>query len=188
MMLNVTSEAIEMASWFSAAMIASLLNEHSAVLELFASQWTDSPEDCVQDTVLELMRQTAPPNNLAAWLFHVVRLRAITAHRSATRRRHHEAIAARLVRVSTEHPEALFDVEELAIALNLLDDDVREVVIARTWGGLGFAEIALMSNTSTATAFRRYEAGLKTLRTRLEGLCEKNIPTTPISAPNCPMT
>ncbi len=177
-----------MANWVSAAWITSLLDEHSAALELFASQWTDVPEDCVQLAVLELTRQPAPPHNVSAWLFHVVRLRAISANRSASRRRRHEALAARLVRVATDHREAPFDVEELAIALNLLDDDIREVVVARTWGGLGFAEIAAMLNTSTATAFRRYEAGLKTLRARLEERCKKTAPQKAMPFPNCPTT
>lgn len=174
-----------MANWVNAAWIASLLDEHSAALELFASQWTDAPEDCVQLAIFELTKQPAPPRNSAAWLFHVVRQRAISANRSAVRRRRHEAFAARLVRVATDHHETLFDAEELAIALDLLDDEIREVVVARVWGGLRFVEIAEMLNTSTATAFRRFEAGLKTLRERLERLCEKTPPPIP-GSPNCP--
>ena len=166
-----------MTTWFSAAWIASLLDEHSAALELFAAQWTETPEDCVQEAILELTRQVAPPENVAAWLFHVVRLRAISAHRSATRRRQHEALAARLVRVTSDHRESPFDAEELAAALNELDDNLREVVVARIWGGLNFAQIASMVSVSPATVFRKYEAGLKTLKTRLESRCEKpNLP------------
>ena len=168
-----------MATWFSAAWIASLLDEHAAALELFAAQWTDTPEDCVQEAILELTRQPTAPDNAIAWLFHVVRLRAISAHRSASRRRRHEGLAARLIRISTDHREAPFDAEELAIALDRLDDETREVVVARVWGGLGFAEIAGMMGLSTATAFRRFEAGLKMLRERLESRCEKiDTPTT----------
>ena len=177
-----------MANWVSAAWIASLLDAHSAALELFAAQWTDAPEDCVQDAIVELTRQRAPPHNVAAWLFHVVRLRAISANRSVSRRRRHEALAARLVRVVTDPREAPFDAEELSIALDFLEGEIREVVVARIWGGLGFAEIAVMLGTSTATAFRRYETGLNTLRTRLEGRCDKTTPPKPIPAPNCPTT
>ena len=171
--VELRSKAIEMANWFSAAWIASLLDEHSGALELFAAQWTDAPEDCVQDAILELTRQPSSPRNVAAWLFHVVRLRAISANRSAVRRRRHEGLAARLVRASSDHREAPFDAEELALALDLLDDEIREVVFARVWGGLGFAEIAAMVGLSAATTFRRYEAGLKTLRERLEARCNK---------------
>ena len=61
-----------MADWLSAAWIANVLDEHSAALELFAVQWTETPEDCVQEAVLELTRQPVPPQNVAAWLYHVV--------------------------------------------------------------------------------------------------------------------
>ena len=169
-----------MTNWVSAAWIARLLDEHFAALSLFASQWTDSAEDCVQEAILELTRQPAPPENVAGWLFHVVRKRAVSAYRSASRRRRHEAIAARLIRVSSDQRETKFDAEELALALDQLNDDEREVVVARTWGELGFAEIALMLDISTATAFRRYEAGLKELRKQLETRCKT------IKPPNCP--
>lgn len=175
-----------MANWLTAQQIARLLDEHSAALELFAAQWTDVPEDCVQEAILELMRQPVPPRNIAAWLFHVIKLRAISAHRSATRRRRHEALAARLVRVVVEPGQVAFDVEELAAALDQLNDECREVVIARIWGGVGFAELAEMLGVSAATAFRRYESGLKILRTRLESSCEKTNPPKPTSQPNCP--
>ena len=169
-----------MMNWVSAAWIARLLDEQFAALSLFASQWTDSAEDCVQEAFLELARQPAPPENVAAWLYDVVRKRAISAFRSASRRRRHEAIAARLIRVASDRRETTFDAEELALALDQLMEEEREVIVARTWGGLGFAEIAQMLDISTATAFRRYETGLKELRKQLEIRCNQTKP------PNCP--
>ncbi|WP_010583689.1 RNA polymerase sigma factor [Schlesneria paludicola] len=160
-----------MTTWFSGAKLAQLLDEHFAALSLFASQWTDSAEDCVQEAVLELARQTTPPENIVAWLFHVVRRRAMTTHRSMSRRRRHEAMAARLARVSNERHENAVDVEELLIALGELGDDEREVIVARIWGGLGYAEVALSLEISTATAFRRFESGLKNLKAVLEARC-----------------
>ena len=52
-------------------------------------------------------------------------------------------------------------------ALRAVEDDLREVVIARIWGGLSFVEIAEVVDISTSTAHRRYEAGLEKLRERL---------------------
>jgi len=43
----------------------------------------------------------------------------------------------------------------------------REVIIARIWGGLTFAEIAELVNCSLPTAHRRFQAGLMQLRERL---------------------
>jgi len=168
-----------MADWISAEWLSGVLDEHAAALELFAAQWSDSPEDCVQEAVIELVRQPMRPDNVAAWLFHVVRLRAISSNRSMTRRRRHEAMAARLVKLEvtpTENPG--FDARELAAGLAQLNDELREVVVARIWGGLGFAEIGQMLGQSTATAFRRFQSGLNALREILEGTCNQSIPTT----------
>jgi RNA polymerase sigma-70 factor (ECF subfamily) len=55
--------------------------------------------------------------------------------------------------------------------LATLDLEVREVVVARVWGGLTFDEIAKLVGCSLPTAHRRYHAGLTELRARLEGRC-----------------
>lgn len=162
-----------MATWIRPEWLAEVLDEHLAALELFAAQWSDSPEDAVQEAVIELARQPAMPNDVAAWLFHVVRLRAISSNRSASRRRRHESLAARLVRCEVRSPQAAdFDADQLAAALARLDDEIREIVMARIWGGLGFAAIAEMTGLSTSTAFRRFEAGVQSLRDILEGSCK----------------
>jgi RNA polymerase sigma-70 factor (ECF subfamily) len=173
------------AHWVDADWLASLLDRQGAALELFAAQWSDSPEDCVQEAFIQLVQLPAPPDNVAAWLFHVVKQRAISTHRAASRRRRHEALASRLILESAEDVfggglsnapsgqsvAADFDAEELAAALNELDDECREVVLARIWGALGFAEIAASMGLSTSTVFRRFETGLKTLKELLEGSC-----------------
>jgi RNA polymerase sigma-70 factor (ECF subfamily) len=46
------------------------------------------------------------------------------------------------------------------------------VLVARVWGQLSLEEVARLCGVSTATAFRRYEAALKTLRAKLETKCE----------------
>jgi RNA polymerase sigma-70 factor (ECF subfamily) len=60
---------------------------------------------------------------------------------------------------------------DLAAALALLTDELREVVVARTWGGLSFEQIAELAGCSISTAHRRYEAGIAALRERLEVPC-----------------
>lgn len=178
-----------MANWFTAQQIAEVLDQHAAALELFAAQWTDQPEDCVQEAILELMRQPERPRNIAAWLFFVIKRRAISANRAATRRRRHESLAARLFRVTSESNETPFDAEELAAALGLLDDQSREMVIARVWGGLGFAELGELQGISAATAFRRFESSLQSLREKLEASCQTtHRPAPPAIHPNYPTT
>ena len=48
-----------------------------------------------------------------------------------------------------------------------MPDELREVLVARIWGGLTFEQIAEVLQTSTSTAFRRYEEAISYLRTRL---------------------
>lgn len=150
-------------------LLAGLLDQHGGALELFAAQWTDAPEDCVQEAFVELARLTESPRNPAAWLYRVVRNRAIGRARSAERRRRHEQFAASLAPAwSNPADEPPIGAAELAAALDSLDESLREVVVARTWGGLSFEQIAEVVGASTSAAHRRYEAGLAELRRVLE--------------------
>jgi RNA polymerase sigma-70 factor (ECF subfamily) len=145
-----------------------LLDEHGAALELFASQWTEAPDDCVQEAFLQLVRQPTPPERVVPWLFRVVRNRAISLRRASQRRQRHESA------VATERPSwfqseenGVVDDEMLTAGLRALSDEHREVIVARIWGGLSFEQIAEVIGASRSSAHRRYEAGLGELRERL---------------------
>lgn len=157
-----------MTSRMEPELLAALLDEHGAALELFAAQWTESPEDCVQEAFVELAGQLQTPRCPAAWLFRVVKNRAIGRLRAEQRRRKHERMAAALT-PSWSQPasEPTITSEELAAALWSLDEPLREVVVMRTWGGLSFEQIAEVVDASTSAAHRRYEAGLAALRQTL---------------------
>ena len=114
------------------------------------------------------------PPNVVAWLFRVVRNRAISRFRSARRRERREQLALRLRPRREGEAPAELAADELAAAIESLPDDIREAVVARTWGGLNFEQIAALAGCSTSTAHRRYEAGLAALRGRLEVPCPTN--------------
>ena len=59
-----------------------LIDRYSASLVMFAAQWVADPEDVVQEAYFELFRQPTPPDAPPAWLFAVVRNKALTAIRS----------------------------------------------------------------------------------------------------------
>lgn len=153
--------------------VASLLRQHGPALALYAQQWTDAADDCVQEALWELCRLPSPPDNVVAWLYRVVRNRAISHRRAARRRSQREALALRLRPRSHEENTGHWplDPDELAAALAALPDVQREVVIARTWGGLTFEEIADLVGCSTSAAHRRYEAALVALREQLGSAC-----------------
>jgi RNA polymerase sigma factor (sigma-70 family) len=149
--------------------IAALIARHGSALELFARQFTTSPEDCVQEAFIELALQPQLPSNVLAWLYRVVRNRALNMARSQRRRRKRE-----LATIEDDpdvwfrqEPNGELDAEALTEALADLDEELREVVVARIWGGLSFEEIADIVDTSISSAHRRFHSGLDGLRERL---------------------
>jgi RNA polymerase sigma-70 factor (ECF subfamily) len=69
------------------------------------------------------------------------------------------------------------DCQEATRLLADLPLEQREVLVARIWGALTFAEVAQVVGCSLPTAHRRYQAGLITLRKRLEGKWTDSTPT-----------
>jgi RNA polymerase sigma factor (sigma-70 family) len=153
-----------------------MIDAHAAALELFASQWPCSPADVVQEAFVEYAGLFESPLNAQAWLFRVVRNRAISEFRSTSRRkrRESEAGAAHSRRRQPESLSATADSRDASEVLEQLPDELREVVVARLWGGLTFEQIAEMNGTSTSTAFRRYEDALSLLRTKMGLPCQNN--------------
>lgn len=160
--------------------LAQLLDAHAAALELFAAQWTLAPADVVQEAFVDLARQPAAPDNVLAWLYRVVRNRAASEARSARRRKRREsAVAAGAGTWFRVTEEVDLDPQESAEALRDLPEALREVLVARIWGGLTFEQIGEVTETSLSTAFRRYEEAISLLRIRLNVPCpNKNVPKT----------
>lgn len=150
--------------------IEQLVRQHAPALELFASGWSPAPEDCVQEAFIELANLASPPVNPSAWLFRVVRNKAISEIRAGKRRRQREDVAGRArlqaVESSSQSHEAV-QADDVAAALAQLSAEQREVVVAKVWGGLTFAQIAESFEISTSAAHRRYQAGLESLRFKL---------------------
>jgi len=163
------------------ALLGSLLTTNGAALRLYARQFLIGAEsdagadDVVQEALLKLARQSTVPDDPAAWLFRAVRNGALTVRRGVVRRRHHETSATTERRNWFEQQvDTGLDAASATAALAELPDEVREVVVAHLWGGLTFEQVARIVGTSSSTAHRRYEQGLKTLRERWE---TKNVET-----------
>lgn len=150
----------------NAARLAELMDAHAAALELYAAQWTMAPEDCVQEAFIELVRQDGQPENPAAWLYRVVRNKALNAARAKRRRSSHEEIAGRLR--TDQQTENHLDKLDVAQALSELEDLPREIVTLRLWSGLSWREIAEVTETPASTVQRRYAEALATLQNFFE--------------------
>lgn len=152
-----------------------LYRQHAPALRLYARQWPGVGEDLVQDAFVKLARQSPPPEQALPWLYRVVRNGALALGREAVRRRRREGRAGA--------PEAWFaavddrlDAQDVVRHLAALPLELREVIVARLWGGLTFDEIARLVGCSLPTAHRRYQTGLSELRERLDGRWTRNSP------------
>lgn len=159
-----------------------LVDEQSAALVLYARQWCAAPEDVVQEAFLKLVGQRKSPEHPVAWLYRVVRNGAISAARSAQRRRRHEEAAAGRTLAWFVPAEAgglgepgELDEQAASAALGSLPLEQREIIVAHLWGGLTFEQIASLAGCSSSTAHRRYLEGLLTLREKLEKPCQPPI-------------
>ena len=146
-----------------------LVQKHGRGWRLLAAQWANDPDDCVQEAILRLIRQTTPPSQPAAWVFRVVRNLATNQKRRADlQARHAERLAASRSIWEDIDPTTGLQADELQTAMNELNDDERTAVVSKIWGELTFAEIGICLQCSTATAHRLYQSALKQLAQRLE--------------------
>ena len=152
--------------------LADLIDRHAAALALFARQWCTVPEDVVQDAFCRYVGQTPPPDDPVAWLYRVVRNLAMDAGKAERRRRTREGRVARIEWFTQSEVDGL-DAEAAVTALQSLAPDLREVIVARLWGGLTLEQAATAMGCSVSTAHRRFEAGIAALRERLGVACPK---------------
>jgi RNA polymerase sigma-70 factor (ECF subfamily) len=157
-------------------LLADLLDRLGGPLQLYARQWSSATDDVVQEAFIELAGQSTWPANPSAWLFRVVRNRAISQARAAQARRKYEEAAAEQTRQWFDRRVRLeSELVQAADALAALPLELREVVVAHFWGGLTFSEIGELTGTSASTAHRRFEATILELRQRLEVSCPSEI-------------
>ena len=140
-------------------------------LLLFARQWVQSAadaEDIVQEAFVRFWQRNHSIEKRGL-LYAMVRTIALDLIRRDSRRARREAVA---VSESEQAIEPEFQIEgedqrALAVALDGLPKDQREVLVMKIWNELTFAEIAEVLGISQNTAASRYRYGLATLRKTL---------------------
>jgi RNA polymerase sigma-70 factor (ECF subfamily) len=157
--------------------LGQLYRRHAPALRLYARQCCPCAEDLVQEAFVKLAGQDPPPQRALPWLYRVVRNAALAEHRAGARRRRREGLASNREAWFACADEEL-DAREAARLLAELPLELREVIVARIWGGLTFDEVATLAGCSLPTAHRRYLAGLAALKERLEGQWTRISPTT----------
>src|SRR4051812_40441634 len=137
-------------------------------LVLFARKWVRSPtdaEDIVQDAFVRFWRQNRDVSNRGL-LYATVRSVALDLIRRDRRRARREAEAYSDVAQVVEPPFHVDDESQrlLAIAMERLPAEQREVLVMKIWNELTFAEIAEGLGISQNTAASRYRYALSALK------------------------
>lgn len=146
-----------------------LIHRHGPGWRLLAAQWSENPDDCVQEAILRLIRQSPPPDEPAAWVFRVVRNLALSEkRRDQTRRDHVEGVGHTRNHWSTPDPSLGLQLDEIQAALKVLTDDLRTIVVGRIWGDLTFEAIGKSLGYSTSKAHRMYDRALTKLGEQLQ--------------------
>ncbi|MGL6226881.1 MAG: RNA polymerase sigma factor [Thermoguttaceae bacterium] len=150
-------------------LIERLLEETGPVLVLYARNWSpQTAEDVVQNAFLKLLREQPFPTNPKSWLFRVVRNACWDEKRREKYKwkQQEELTDWFEPAVSTPLSDEM-DGEKLTTALESLDLDVRELIIARIWGDLTFREIAELTKRPISSLYDQYQRGLNRLKTIL---------------------
>ena len=137
-------------------------------LLLFARQWVRSAadaEDIVQEAFVRFWRQNRDIGNRGL-LYATVRSVALDAIRRDSRRARREAEA---YSDADQSVEPQFEVDDeaqrsLALALNRLPHEQRQVLVMKIWNDLTFAEIGEGLGISQNTAASRYRYALAALK------------------------
>jgi len=144
---------------------AEIAAANAAGMKLYARQWLDAAqaEDAVQEALVSLLSLKKCPVDPVAWMYVAVRNRAIDLARSRWRRKRREEESAR-----QEWFEPTADTgpdpQATKRALEQLPREMREIVVLRIWGDLGYAQIAQIAAVSIGTAHARFEEAMKHLR------------------------
>lgn len=158
--------------------VRELVDDLGGPLRAFAATWSGSPDDLVQEAFCRLVGQSRVPERPRAWLFQVVRNLAREAWRRGRRREDRERRVAER-EAGVDGDLARVESRDVAAYVDELPAECREVVVAKLWGDLSFAEIAELVGASVATVHRRYHRALDHLRERVEPCPKPRIATTP---------
>jgi RNA polymerase sigma-70 factor (ECF subfamily) len=147
-------------------------SEYGPGLLLFARQWVRSPadaEDIVQEAFVKFWRRHHKIDNRAL-LYATVRSVALDLIRRDSRRARREAEAFSDVQPTVEPQFELEDESQgtLALALDRLPHEQREVLVMKIWNELTFAEIAAALGISNNTAASRYRYALSALKKQFQ--------------------
>jgi len=124
-----------------------MYREHAPGLRLYVRQWLEGDEDLVQDAFVRRAQQSPALERVQPWWYCVVRNGALAAGRGAARRRRRQQRASASDAWFAAADDRI-DGREATRLLAELPLEQRDVVVARTWGGLKFDKVARLEGCS----------------------------------------
>ena len=141
------------------------LEQHEKCLIFYAKQWCNTPEDVVQEALMELVRKQLDPVQNTAWVYTVVRNKAVSVARRSTKQK--PMVGQDCEPWFEPNTGDAIDANAAHLHLQELDEPIREVLVLKLWSGLSFEEIAPLAQCSKSEAHRRYQQGLELLRKKM---------------------
>lgn len=147
--------------------LAKIFNTHQRQLYVCAIAITKSrelAEDAVHDALVAVAETPTQPHDLVAYLFKVVRTKALHVRQKDNRQIPNLADV-----ISSEqltHDDHYHCEQALKHMANMVPDQ-QHILIMKLMGDLTFKEIAAFTNTSINTVASKYRRGLATLQEKL---------------------
>ena len=123
-------------------------------------------EDVVLDALLAVGELKQEPHDLAAYLFRVVRNKALHANKQAARFSD-EPSFDHFIDVSSQSAEQQVFTRQILQQLETLEHNQQQVLIMKLFGGLTFDEIAKITENSPNTVGSWYRRGLMQLKEKI---------------------
>lgn len=132
----------------------------------------DDADDLAQEASARAVQAPPRPGARPAWFRRVLVRLAHTGHRAASRRRRHEAIAARIERPDPDPVDLAARLEAqgaLIAAVHSLEEPYRAAILLRYFEDLSPRAIAMATGVPVRTVHTRLHRALVMLRARLDG-------------------
>ena len=125
-----------------------------------------SAEDVVLESLLAVAELKQAPNDLAAYLFRVVRNKALHLNKRNAKHTDDSSIE-HFIDTSSQSAEQLIFVRQVLQHLESLESNQQQVLIMKLFGDLTFDEIAKITDNSANTVASRYRRGLLQLKEKI---------------------
>lgn len=124
----------------------------------------ETAEDAIHGVFERLLRGSTPPTDLRACVFRSVRNAAFDTWRRAKVRTDSIFAAAREREIVQPESQPTAHPDDFVSLLQRLEEDERETIVLKLYGGLTFREIAEMRGTALPTVASWYRRGLERLQ------------------------